>query len=90
MEVRKYQERDRDQLIKLWQQAFPHDPPHNEPSNVLSSKLTVDDLVFVAIDGDSLVGGCEALGALFHYSFASLECLRMDQTCEANEQRRRS
>lgn len=60
MEIRKYEQGDRDRLIYLWRQVFPDDPPHNEPSKVLESKLMVDDLVFVAVDGDDIIGGCIA------------------------------
>lgn len=60
MKIRKYQDPDRKLLIKLWKEAFPDDPPHNEPSGVLSAKLAVDDLVFVAVDGERMVGGCIA------------------------------
>lgn len=60
MEIRKYQDADRKLLIRLWKEAFPDDPPHNDPSSVLSAKLAVDDLVFVAVDGESIIGGCMA------------------------------
>ncbi len=60
MEVRKYRAADRDALIDLWSTVFPDDPPHNEPAAVLAAKLAVDDLVFVAVDGDELVGACLA------------------------------
>ena len=60
MEIRKYEQGDKDRLISLWRQVFPDDPPHNEPAKVLESKLMVDDLVFVAVEGEHLVGGCIA------------------------------
>ena len=60
MNLRRYEARDRDALIALWRRAFPDDPPHNEPSAVLDAKLAVDDLVFVAEEGNRLVGACLA------------------------------
>ena len=54
--VRTYQDKDKEALISLWQRVFPDDPPHNNPSQVIISKQAVDDLIFVAIEGDSIVG----------------------------------
>jgi ribosomal protein S18 acetylase RimI-like enzyme len=60
MKIRKYIEADKNELIALWRVIFPNDPPHNEPAAVLSAKLAVDDLIFVAeIDG-VLVSACMA------------------------------
>lgn len=60
MHVRKCHERDRDALIALWRQVFPDDPPHNDPADVISAKLAVDDLIFVCERGDQIAGGCMA------------------------------
>lgn len=60
MNIRKYQEGDREQLISLWKSVFPEDPPHNEPSSIIKSKLDVDDLIFVAEVDDGLIGACMA------------------------------
>ena len=60
MTIRKYQAKDREKLIALWQQVFPEDPPHNEPSAVLDAKLAVDDLIFVAEDKGDIIGACMA------------------------------
>ena len=56
--IRKYQEVDKLELISLWRTIFPDDPPHNEPSLVLKTKLAVDDLIFVAEDKTGIVGAC--------------------------------
>ncbi|MBN2543303.1 GNAT family acetyltransferase [bacterium] len=58
MVIRKYQESDRLALIDLWKAVFPEDPPHNEPSQVIDSKLAVDDLIFVAESDGKIVGAC--------------------------------
>ena len=60
MEIRKYQEEDRAGLIEIFQKVFPDDPPHNEPSKVIDAKLAVDDLIFVAVVDDQVIGGCIA------------------------------
>jgi len=51
-----YKEKDRQSLISLWQRIFPDDPPHNDPAKVISAKLTVDDLIFVAEKNNQVVG----------------------------------
>ena len=60
VEIRRYHEADQAQVVGLWRRAFPNDPAHNEPSAVLAAKLAVDDLVFVAIDKDRVVGAAIA------------------------------
>ena len=60
MNIRKFQEKDKSSLIILWQKVFPDDPSHNEPSKVISAKLAVDDLIFVAEQNDQIVGACMA------------------------------
>ena len=57
---RKFQDTDRSALIELWNQVFPDDPAHNEPSIVITEKLAVDDLIFVAEHEGKLVGACMA------------------------------
>ncbi|HBJ86238.1 MAG TPA: GNAT family acetyltransferase [Verrucomicrobiales bacterium] len=47
----------RAQVIALWKTVFGYDSPHNEPSLVIDQKLAVkDDLMFVALAGDKVVG----------------------------------
>ncbi|MFK8021127.1 MAG: GNAT family acetyltransferase [Pseudomonadales bacterium] len=60
MNIRKFKNSDRSGLIRLWSDAFPDDPPHNEPSIVIEAKLAVDDLIFVAEHEGKLVGACMA------------------------------
>jgi ribosomal protein S18 acetylase RimI-like enzyme len=60
MEIRKFQQSDRGTLIELWNNVFPDDPPHNEPSTVIEAKLAVDDLIFVAEYDGKVVGACMA------------------------------
>ena len=60
MRVRKFRNRDRLALIELWRVVFPDDPPHNDPSTVIDAKLKVDDLIFVAISDNLIIGACLA------------------------------
>ncbi len=60
MHIRKFKRQDRDSVVDLWQKVFADDPPHNEPSKMLESKLAVDDLVFVAEENGSIIGACMA------------------------------
>ncbi len=60
MNIRKFNEKDRNSLIQLWNTVFPDDPPHNEPSAVITSKLDVDDLIFIAENNEKIIGACMA------------------------------
>tara|TARA_B100000809_G_scaffold225605_1_gene236681 strand:+ start:187 stop:606 length:420 start_codon:yes stop_codon:yes gene_type:complete len=60
MKLRAYQNDDWQALIDLWQRVFPDDPPHNDPSQVISAKRAVDNLIFVALEEDSIVGAVMA------------------------------
>ncbi len=58
MIIRKYNQGDREGLIRLWADAFPDDPPHNESSRMIESKLLVDDQIFIAEEFDQIIGAC--------------------------------
>ncbi len=60
MNIRNYQDQDRNALIDLWKKTFPDDPAHNEPASVIDAKLKVDDLLFVAESEGQIVGACMA------------------------------
>ena len=60
MKLRTYEDNDREALIALWQRVFPDDPPHNDPSQMIAAKRAVDDLIFVALEDDSIVGAVMA------------------------------
>lgn len=46
--------------MQLWSEAFPNPSAYNQPSFVLEAKLAVDDLIFVALQDDQLMGACIA------------------------------
>jgi len=58
--MRKYKPADKSSLITLWQNTFPNPEPHNEPSQMLDSKLKVDRLLFVAELYGQVIGSCIA------------------------------
>ena len=60
MRVRTYQDTDRDSLVDLWASTFPDSPAYHEPSEVIDRKLAVDNLIYVAIEDEELIGACIA------------------------------
>jgi ribosomal protein S18 acetylase RimI-like enzyme len=60
VEIRRYRESDRPQLVALWQGAFPDDPPRNEPNRMIDAKIAVDDLIFVAVERGGIIGAAIA------------------------------
>jgi ribosomal protein S18 acetylase RimI-like enzyme len=47
----------RDQVVVLWESVFAYDAPHNRPALAIDKKLEAkDELFFVAVDGDAVVG----------------------------------
>lgn len=60
MKLRPYIAADKDQLVCLWKEVFPGNSPHNEPTAVIEAKLNVDRLLFVAAEGDAIVGSVMA------------------------------
>lgn len=60
MQIRKYEDRDENDLVALWQKLFPDDPPHNAPKKVIAEKRRVDDLIFVVEQDSALIGACMA------------------------------
>lgn len=47
----------RDQVMSLWELVFGYEASHNAPALVIDKKLAVaDDLFFVAVTGDAVVG----------------------------------
>ena len=61
MEIRPYQAADFDGLDALWREAFPDDPPRNRAAQSVPAKLALnDDLLFVAVEDDQVVGSIMA------------------------------
>ena len=60
MKIRKFQHTDKYALVKLWKTVFSNDPPHNDPQCIIEAKLAIDDLIFVAMNNEKIVGACMA------------------------------
>ncbi len=60
MNLRKFEQKDRAEVVQLWRTVFPEDPPHNEPGKVIAEKLEVDDMIFVAEHKEQIIGACIA------------------------------
>ena len=57
MQIRTYQSHDRPQVVALWNDIFDHPTGRNEPHASIERKIAVgDDLFFVAVDGDAIIG----------------------------------
>ena len=61
MEIRPYTPDDFGGLDALWREAFPNDPPRNRAAQSVPAKLAMnDDLLFVAVEGDAVIGSIMA------------------------------
>jgi ribosomal protein S18 acetylase RimI-like enzyme len=57
VEIRPYREADFADVAALWQEAFPDDPPRNEPTRDVARKLGVQpELFLVAVDRGRVIG----------------------------------
>ncbi len=57
MDIRTYQNTDRDAVSALWRHALPDNAPHNQPEMAIDRKLAVDpDLFLVAVNDGSVIG----------------------------------
>jgi len=56
MEIRQFSEDERSQVVRLWKKVFANEPPHNEPDQVITAKLKVDEQLFIAMDEGTLLG----------------------------------
>ena len=57
MEIRPFQETDRDSVVALWNDVFPDPAPHNEPHGAIDRKTSVDgSLFFVAVESGRVIG----------------------------------
>lgn len=54
--IRSYEATDRDAVVALWNQVFGYPEARNDPARVISDKLARDELLFVAVDGQHVIG----------------------------------
>jgi len=55
LHIRAFEARDEAAVRRLWQQAFPDDPPRNEPAAVIRRKLAVQRELFLVGESDGVV-----------------------------------
>jgi len=60
MTITKYKDIYRAGLISLWNNSFPNNPRHDEPNLMIDSKLKIDNLIFIALDNEQVIGSCMA------------------------------
>lgn len=70
--IRAFRAGDELQLIALWQQVFPDDPPWNEPGRLIARKIkTQPELLLVAeLDEDlvgAVIGGFDGVRGWIHH-----------------------
>ncbi len=46
----------RNQVVALWRTVFNYPADYNQPETAIDQKIQFDDLFFVAVEGESLVG----------------------------------
>lgn len=57
VEIRSYRSEDQEQIVSLWQLAFPDEPEWNESRALIAVKLTVQpELFLVAVIDEQVVG----------------------------------
>jgi ribosomal protein S18 acetylase RimI-like enzyme len=57
MQIRPYLERDKSDVIALWNQVLPGDAPHTDPATSIRQKLAVDRELFLVAEVDGRVVG---------------------------------
>lgn len=70
--IRPYEPRDEAQVVSLWHEVFPDDPPRNEPSSVIQRKLGVQPQLFLvgSFDGHivaAVIGGYDGFRGWIHH-----------------------
>lgn len=57
MKIRRYDHRDKDQIVELWKNIFPITSPRHEPEFSIQRKVQYkDDLFFVAVENTQIIG----------------------------------
>jgi ribosomal protein S18 acetylase RimI-like enzyme len=72
LSIRPYEPRDEAEVVTLWREAFPDDPPRNEPSGVIRRKLGVQPQLFLVgrFEGRvvaAVIGGFDGFRGWIHH-----------------------
>lgn len=62
VDIRPYEAKDQTQVIALWNEVFPDDPPWNEPASMIRRKLTVQPELFLVAHVTGEVAGTVLAG----------------------------
>ena len=62
VDIRPYESKDQTQVIALWNEVFPDDPPWNEPASMIRRKLTVQPELFLVAHVTGEVAGTVLAG----------------------------
>jgi hypothetical protein len=60
--VRPYEPRDEAAVVELWRDAFPDDPPWNDPARVIRRKLAIQPELFLVGQLDERIVGAVVAG----------------------------
>jgi ribosomal protein S18 acetylase RimI-like enzyme len=60
--IRPYESSDQTQVVALWNEVFPDDPPWNEPASMIRRKLTVQPELFLVVHVTGEVAGTVLAG----------------------------
>ena len=62
VDIRPYESKDQTQVVALWNEVFPDDPPWNEPASMIRRKLTVQPELFLVAHVAGEVAGTVLAG----------------------------
>lgn len=62
VDIRPYESKDQSQVVALWNEVFPDDPPWNEPASMIRRKLTVQPELFLVAHVTGEVAGTVLAG----------------------------
>lgn len=77
LKIRQFEVRDEQEVSRLWREAFPNDPPRNEPALVIRRKLKTQRKLFLVgeLDGvvvATLIGGYDGFRCwVYHVAVAA-------------------
>ena len=72
VEIRQFKDEDHAQVVALWREVFPDDPPWSEPAAMIRRKLTVQPELFLVghIDGQivaTVMAGFDGVRGWIHH-----------------------
>jgi ribosomal protein S18 acetylase RimI-like enzyme len=60
--IRAFEESDRDGVIALWREVFPDSPPHNDPATDINRKLKMQRELFLVAESNGKIVGTAMAG----------------------------